>query len=531
MEATQEFTFTLNGEPVTARVDGRTTLLRYLRDDLGLVGTKDGCSSGDCGSCVVLVDGKPVDACVYLMRRSGGVSIETIEGLAKNGTLHPIQAAFLDRGAVQCGFCIPGMIMASKALLERNASPSRDEIRAGLKDNICRCTGFEPIFEAVEQASAWLAAPAEAAAWKPTVGPLGSPAVLVDGARSVQGQLPYADDVALPGMLHGAIVWSEHAYARILGVDTKAAKAAPGVHRIAHGGRRPGAQRPRPDRPRPAGLLPRLRPLHRRPDRGRPRRHPGPRHRGGRARQGRVRAAARPVRPEGVARRGRPAARHVRAGQRLQGPDPRGRRRRGRLRVGGPRRRGPFQDPAPGPRLSRAAGGARRGRPRRDGHRARADPGAVRDPRAAGQGARPAAGPDPGHRHAARRWLRRQARDRPGGDRRRRRVRDPQAREDHPDPGGEPGDLGQASPLRARLSRRRRRRRDAPGGRREARLRRRSVHRQQPPGHRPGLHLLVRPVPGPERPDRRQGGPDEQPARRRRSGATASTRPPWPWSS
>ncbi|MDO8485550.1 MAG: molybdopterin-dependent oxidoreductase [Candidatus Limnocylindrales bacterium] len=232
MENLQELTFTLNGETVTARVEGRTSLLRYLRDDLGMIGTKDGCSSGDCGSCVVLVDGKPVDSCVYLMRRASGVRVETIEGLARDGTLHPIQAAFLDRGAVQCGFCIPGMIMASKALLERNPSPTPEEIRAGLKDNICRCTGFEPIFEAVQQASEWLAEPALAAAWKPTYGPIGTSSVLVDGTKSVRGQLLYADDMVLPGMLYGQVVWSEHAYARILSVDTKAAQAAPGVHRV-----------------------------------------------------------------------------------------------------------------------------------------------------------------------------------------------------------------------------------------------------------------------------------------------------------
>jgi len=135
----QELEFVLNGEPVQATVDGKKSLLRFLRDDLGLNGTKDGCASGDCGSCVVLVDGKPVDACIYLMRRANGVRIETIEGLARpDGSLHPIQAAFLHKGAVQCGFCIPGMIMATKGLLERNPAPSDDDIRAGLKDNICR---------------------------------------------------------------------------------------------------------------------------------------------------------------------------------------------------------------------------------------------------------------------------------------------------------------------------------------------------------------------------------------------------------
>src|SRR5450759_2264346 len=116
MDDLRELAFTLNGQPVSAKVDGRRSLLRFLRDDLGLMGTKDGCSTGHCGSCVVLVDGKPVDSCTYLMRRIGGTTVETIDGLARpDGRLHPIQAAFLDRGAVQCGFCTPGMIMASKA--------------------------------------------------------------------------------------------------------------------------------------------------------------------------------------------------------------------------------------------------------------------------------------------------------------------------------------------------------------------------------------------------------------------------------
>lgn len=252
MESPPEFIFTLNGETVRARVDGRTSLLRYLRDDLGMMGTKDGCSSGDCGTCVVLVDGKPVDACVYLMRRTDGVRIETIEGLAHDGALHPIQAAFLDRGAVQCGFCIPGMIMASKALLEKRPSPTLEDIRTGLKDNICRCTGFEPIFEAVAQAGEWLADPTRFATWKPTYGAMGASSVLVDGTRSVQGRLPYADDLVLPGMLHGQVVWSEHAYARILGVDTKAAGAAPGVHRVVTAADVPGLNahgRTVPDQP------------------------------------------------------------------------------------------------------------------------------------------------------------------------------------------------------------------------------------------------------------------------------------------
>jgi CO/xanthine dehydrogenase Mo-binding subunit/aerobic-type carbon monoxide dehydrogenase small subunit (CoxS/CutS family) len=233
MATAGSLTFTVNGQSVTTDVDGKKSLLRYLRDDLGLTGTKDGCSSGDCGSCVVLVDGKPVDACVYLMRRANGVAIETIEGLSEpGGPLHPIQAAFLAKGGTQCGFCTPGMIMAAKALLEKNPKPTEADLREGLKDNICRCTGYLQIFESVQQAGEWLQDPAACAAWRPARGGLGASAVLVDGDRSVQGRLPYADDMIIPGMLHGAVVWAGHPHARILGIDTTAAMATPGVERV-----------------------------------------------------------------------------------------------------------------------------------------------------------------------------------------------------------------------------------------------------------------------------------------------------------
>ena len=225
--------FTVNGAPASTEVERGKTLLRYLRDDAGLVGTKDGCTTGDCGSCVVLVDGQPVDSCVHLMRRVDGTSIETIEALAEaDDQLHPIQAAFLDRGAVQCGFCIPGMIMATKALLDENPSPTIEEIRHGLRDNICRCTGYVQIFEAVQQAADWIANPDVFAKWEPTYGPMGTSSVLIDGVRSVQGRLGFADDLTLTGMLHGKVVWSERAYARLLRVDVSEARRAPGVHKV-----------------------------------------------------------------------------------------------------------------------------------------------------------------------------------------------------------------------------------------------------------------------------------------------------------
>ena len=233
MDELVERTFTLNGKPVAAKVDPKRTLLRYLREDLRMVGTKDGCTSGDCGSCAVLVDGKRQDACTYLMRRADGVAIETIEGLASpEGKLHPIQAAYLETGGTQCGFCTPGMIMATKALLQQHPDPSEQEIREGLKDNICRCTGYVQIFEAVQQAAEWMREPRKAARWKPTAGALGSPATLVDGHLSVTGRLPYADDLFTPNMLFGAIHWSAHPYAKILSIDVAEAKAAPGVVRV-----------------------------------------------------------------------------------------------------------------------------------------------------------------------------------------------------------------------------------------------------------------------------------------------------------
>ena len=152
----------VNGESVKRSADEKTSLLRFLRDDLGLRGAKDGCGTGDCGACVVLINGKPEDACLCNMRRAKGVVVETVECLCPNGdALHPLQAAFLECGAVQCGFCRPGMLMASKALLDLRPWPTEEEIREALKPVICRCIGYLQIFEAVRQAAYWIAHPTE----------------------------------------------------------------------------------------------------------------------------------------------------------------------------------------------------------------------------------------------------------------------------------------------------------------------------------------------------------------------------------
>ncbi len=192
--------FTVNGAPASTEVERGKTLLRYLRDDAGLVGTKDGCTTGDCGSCVVLVDGnRSTRASTSCGGWTAPASRRSRRSPTADDRLHPIQAAFLDRGAVQCGFCIPGMIMATKALLEENPAPTIEEIRHGLRDNICRCTGYVQIFEAVQQAADWIANPDVFAKWEPTYGSMGTSSVLIDGVRSVQGRLGFADDLALAG--------------------------------------------------------------------------------------------------------------------------------------------------------------------------------------------------------------------------------------------------------------------------------------------------------------------------------------------
>ena len=147
---------TLNGEPAEALVATYKTLLEALREDLGLTGTKHGCELGECGACTVLLDGEPVLSCLVLAAECEGRSVQTIEGLARGPELHPLQAAFTDCGGSQCGYCTPGVIMTAKALLERNPSPTKQEIKEATAGNLCRCTGYNQIVEAIEQAAAVL---------------------------------------------------------------------------------------------------------------------------------------------------------------------------------------------------------------------------------------------------------------------------------------------------------------------------------------------------------------------------------------
>ena len=146
-------TLKVNGEEVTREVDSRTLLVHFIREDLDLTGTHIGCDTTSCGACTVLVDGRAIKSCTFFAVQADGAAVETIEGLAADGELHPLQEGFWEKHGLQCGYCTPGMIMSAKHLLEQNPRPSEEEIRWGISGNLCRCTGYNKIVEAVEYAA------------------------------------------------------------------------------------------------------------------------------------------------------------------------------------------------------------------------------------------------------------------------------------------------------------------------------------------------------------------------------------------
>src|SRR4030042_200713 len=187
--------FHLNGESVEVEIEPHLTLLQLLRDKLELTGTKEGCGMGECGACTVLLDGKMVNSCIFPAMEVDGKSVITIEGLTDaQGSLHPIQKAFIELGAVQCGFCTPGMVLAAKSLLDENPKPTEEEIRHGIAGNLCRCTGYVQIIQAIN-----------------------------------------IHDLKIPGMLHGKILYSAHPHARIKSIDTSQAEKLPGVKAVLTG--------------------------------------------------------------------------------------------------------------------------------------------------------------------------------------------------------------------------------------------------------------------------------------------------------
>ena len=155
-DAKVKIAFELNGDPVEVAFAPHKTLLEVLREDLGLTGTKHGCELGECGTCTVLLDGKPVLSCLALGLACAGRPVKTVEGMAQGGKLHPLQEAFAELGAAQCGYCTPAFLLAAEALLSENPRPAREEIKQALSGNLCRCTGYIKIYEAVELAAARL---------------------------------------------------------------------------------------------------------------------------------------------------------------------------------------------------------------------------------------------------------------------------------------------------------------------------------------------------------------------------------------
>ena len=228
MSDSQNFRMTVNGVAREVTCSPTDNLMDVLRDHLHLTGTKDGCATGHCGSCMVIKDGKAERSCLVLMKRTEGASITTIEGIAQaNGSLNPIQQAYIDQGATQCGICTPGFIMATKALLDKNPNPTLEEIYDGHAFNICRCTGYNAIIRAIQQA-AGQAVPALPGVKMP-MHAISKPMPRPDAVDKVTGKGIYADDIYIEGMLHAQALRSKYPHALINKIDTSAAKALAGV--------------------------------------------------------------------------------------------------------------------------------------------------------------------------------------------------------------------------------------------------------------------------------------------------------------
>jgi 4-hydroxybenzoyl-CoA reductase alpha subunit len=226
----------VNGEDHSLAVRANTTLLAALRDELDLTGSKRGCGTGDCGACTVLLDGHPVSSCLTLAVAAEGKRVETVEGLATNGDLHPLQKAFVKHGALQCGYCTPGALMSAKALIDRNPSPSVGEIRESLSGNLCRCATYGRMIHAVQGWKEFEGVPLDA---RPHAhgeqdqhrdhAVVGHGVTRYDGPDKVTGRAKYTADLRLPGMIVGKILGSPIAHGRITRIDVAKARALPGV--------------------------------------------------------------------------------------------------------------------------------------------------------------------------------------------------------------------------------------------------------------------------------------------------------------
>jgi len=226
---------TVNGVERAVAVKPNVTLKTVLRDQLGLTGTKSGCEAGDCGACTVILDGRAVNSCLVLAVQADGRAVETIEGLGVRGELHPLQKAFVKHGALQCGFCTPGMIMAAKALIDRQPDPSREEILAALGGNLCRCGAYPRILKAIQSWRDFSEVPLDTEPLdehreQPREHrSIGRGVTRYDAPDKVSGRAKYTADIQLPGMIHGKILGSTVAHGIIKRIDTSRARSLPGV--------------------------------------------------------------------------------------------------------------------------------------------------------------------------------------------------------------------------------------------------------------------------------------------------------------
>ena len=227
---------TINGRKITRDAKPYQRLLDFLRDDLNLTGNKEGCGAGECGTCSVFVDGVLMKSCLLPVAKAQGAQIETIESLAKTGELSVLQKAFHKAGASQCGYCIPGMVMAATAAIRANPFADREEIKERLGGNICRCTGYQKIVDAVEMArdvqNGRLPASIFAEAEAEEGDFIGKNVRSIDAPSKVSGRLKYAGDMTMPGMLHVQVLRSPHPHARIVSIDTMAAETMAGVEGV-----------------------------------------------------------------------------------------------------------------------------------------------------------------------------------------------------------------------------------------------------------------------------------------------------------
>lgn len=237
----QVITLTVNGNIYEIAVKSGATLLDLLRDELHLTGTKRGCELGDCGACTVLLEDKPVNSCLVLALEAEGKHVSTIEVIAGGEELHPIQRAFVEKGAIQCGFCTPGMIMRVKAFLDSNPEPTDEEIKSALSGNLCRCTGYVKIIDAVKSAGAYLRGrKTEEIKYQPQKSALhlssvGKRLPRIDAPDKATGRALYTDDITLPNMIYGKLLLSPVAHAKIKSIYTRKAESIPGVKVILTG--------------------------------------------------------------------------------------------------------------------------------------------------------------------------------------------------------------------------------------------------------------------------------------------------------